>query len=459
MDAVCDHLQAVSLRQIANLLVEIPPGCSKSTLISVCWPAWHWTRWPADRFISASYALSLAIRDALRSRRLISSPWYQAAWGDGFQLAGDQNIKSRYENNRTGYRVSTSPTAGTTGERSTYTLVDDPHNVREAESLAVRQGVILWHDEAFFNRINDARLGGRVVLGQRVHSNDLIGHLKAQGGWEVLTIPEEFEKAHCCRTSLGWSDWRVEDGELMRPERFGPEQVAEAKKKLGNYAYAAQHQQRPVPREGALFKRHWWVRYQWMGDHYILAHTGAQIFPHRCRRIAIMDPAGGTSDGADRTAIAVWDVLPDRRAVLRHASAQRIDVESIPKALKDVCDVFHPLYVIVEGAFLQSQIVRACRRIQGMPAIKSVTPEGKDKFARAIPAIVKAEAGELIIPADNQPGFAWLPDWLAEHEQFTGNDDLHDDMVDTTSYLALEMQSGTIGGSGAMPMALGEKGQ
>ena len=337
-----------------------------------------------------------------------------------------------------------------------HNCIDDPHNVMEAESLVQRQATIRWHDEAFFNRLNNAKMGRRVVVGQRVHSDDLIGHLVKQGGWEELRIPEEFEAAHVSQTKL-WRDWRRQEGELMRPERFGAEQVIEAKKKLGSYAYAAQHQQRPVPREGALFKRHWWVRYHWMHDHYVVAKTGAQIFPQRCKRIVVMDPAGGTSEGADCTAIAVWDITADRKAVLRHAFKERIAVEHIPRKLKEICDVFKPLYGLVEGAFLQSSIVRACRQLPGMSAIKSVDPGGKNKFLRAVPAIVKAEAGELLIPADHQPGFDWLPDWLTEHEQFTGNDDLHDDQVDCTAYMALDMQTGI--GAGVMPIGLGEKYQ
>ena len=457
IEAVCTHLEAVSEGLIRNLLIEIPPRSSKSTIISVLWPAWEWIRNPSRRFLTGSYAMNLAIRDALRTRRVITSPWYTQRWGQRFKLTGDQNVKSRYENNATGYRIALSVSAGTTGEGGDITLIDDPHNVMEAESLVQRQNTVRWHDEAFYNRLNNAKTGSRVVVGQRVHSDDLIGHLKKQGGWDVLTVPEEFEAAHRCTTSIGWTDPRQADGELMRPERFGPEQVVEAKKKLGSYAYAAQHQQRPVPREGALFKRQWWIRYHWMTDHYVVSGTGAQVFPHRCKRLAVMDPAGGTSEGADNTAIAIWDITSDRKALLRHAFKDRIPVELIPRKLKELCDTFRPLYALVEGAFLQSHIVKECRKLPGMPAIRSVDPGGKNKFLRAVPAIVKAEAGELFIPADNQPGFDWLADWLAEHEQFTGNDDLHDDQVDCTAYMALDMQS--VMQAGAVPIAVGEKYQ
>jgi hypothetical protein len=185
------------------------------------------------------------------------SPWFQARWGNRFRLTGDQNVKSRYENDKTGYRVSLSVDSGTTGEGGSVLLIDDPHNVVEAESEAVRLATIRWYDEAFYNRVNDARSDGRVIVGQRVHTQDLIGHVLAQGGYEELRIPEEFEPEHRCITCLGWQDPRTEPGELLREERFPREEVEETKKRLGSVAYNSQYQQRPTPREGALFKKPW----------------------------------------------------------------------------------------------------------------------------------------------------------------------------------------------------------
>jgi hypothetical protein len=263
IEAVCEHLEAVSARQLRGLVVTIPPRSSKSTVVSVLWPAWEWASRPHTRFLTASYALNLAIRDALRSRRVLDSPWYKARWGDRFRLSGDQNVKSRYENDKTGYRIALSVDSGTTGEGGDVTVIDDPHNVAEAESEAVRLATLRWHDEAFYNRLNDAKTGARVVIGQRVHVDDLIGHVLRQGGFEELRIPEEFEADRRSTTPVGpkgWADPRTADGELMRPERFGPAEVDATKVRLGSYGFAAQHQQRPVPRSGGMFRREWFAR-------------------------------------------------------------------------------------------------------------------------------------------------------------------------------------------------------
>jgi hypothetical protein len=92
--------------------------------------------------------LNLAIRDSLKCRRLIESEWYQSLWADTFRIASDQNVKSRYENDKTGARVVTSTDAGTTGEKGDVLAIDDPHNVSEVESDTMRGSVIRWFDEA-----------------------------------------------------------------------------------------------------------------------------------------------------------------------------------------------------------------------------------------------------------------------------------------------------------------------
>src|SRR5437763_599645 len=98
IDAIAEHLQAISRGQIRNLLMNVPPRHMKSLLVSVFWPCWEWLRWPERRWLFSSYAATLTIRDSVKCRRLIESPYYQHNWGDRFALTGDQNSKVRFEN-------------------------------------------------------------------------------------------------------------------------------------------------------------------------------------------------------------------------------------------------------------------------------------------------------------------------------------------------------------------------
>lgn len=257
LDAICDHLEAVSAGQIRNLLINMPPRHMKSLAVSVFWPVWEWLRDPSRRWLFSSYALSLSIRDSLKCRRLIESPWFQDRWGSLFYLTSDQNQKMRFENNLTGYRIATSVGGVGTGEGGDFVVVDDPHSVQEKESDAIRESTLVWWDETMSTRLNDPRTGAKVIVMQRVHEKDLSGHVLEQGGYVHLCLPAEFEPDKRCVTEIGWSDPRKDEGELLWGERIGQDEIAELKRRLGPTGYAGQFQQRPVPAGGSLFRGEW----------------------------------------------------------------------------------------------------------------------------------------------------------------------------------------------------------
>jgi predicted phage terminase large subunit-like protein len=118
VEAIIDHLIALVYGDIKKLVINVPPGSMKSLLTCVMLPAWIWGEVnPGFRMIFSSYANSLAVRDSTKCRRLIKSPWYQRRYGHVFQILKDEDTKSKYENNRTGFRQCTSPKALGTGIR------------------------------------------------------------------------------------------------------------------------------------------------------------------------------------------------------------------------------------------------------------------------------------------------------------------------------------------------------
>lgn len=267
IDCLCDHLQAVSDGKLKHLIINVPPGSSKSLVTSVMWPAYHWTRFPADRFLTASYTDVLSIRDALKSRRLIQSTWYQEIWGELFRMTGDQNAKSRYENDKTGYRIATH-VGGATGERAKIRILDDPHNIEEAESDTIRESTINWVRTTWAEREADTKTGGDVVVMQRLNERDVSGFLLNEvGGYTHVMIPMRFEAQRRFVTNL-WEDPRTTEGQLLCPARWDDEDVALKEKRLGSYATAGQLQQRPAPELGGILKRHWFRYWQHPGDTY-----------------------------------------------------------------------------------------------------------------------------------------------------------------------------------------------
>jgi hypothetical protein len=236
----------------------------KSLLVSVFWPAWEWISWAERRWLYSSYGAQLSIRDSVKCRRLIESPWYQRLWSDRFALTSDQNTKGRFDNDRSGYRLSTSVGGAATGEGGDRIVCDDPHNVQEAESDSVRKATVDWWDVVMSTRVNDPKTTAMVVVMQRCHQQDLSGHLIEQGGWEHLVLPAEYE-GPTRTTSIGFADPRQEHCELLWPERFGAAEMESLKRSLGSYAAAGQLQQRPSPAGGGLLKRHWFRFWQPQG--------------------------------------------------------------------------------------------------------------------------------------------------------------------------------------------------
>jgi predicted phage terminase large subunit-like protein len=253
IDAIAAHLEAVTSGEINRLLINVPPGTMKSLAVGVLWPAWEWgpRGRPELRYVGAAHAQDLAVRDNVRMRRLVKSDWYQRLWPLG--LAADQDAKLKFENAATGFRAAVAATA-MTGHRGDRVLFDDPHSVEGALSDVQRGTVLRVFSETVTTRTNDPERSAIVVIMQRLHENDVSGHILSQDlGYEHLCLPMRFEPERRCMTSIGFVDPRTGEGELLFPERF-PEHVVERDEKaLGSLAAAGQLQQRPTPRGGDMF--------------------------------------------------------------------------------------------------------------------------------------------------------------------------------------------------------------
>jgi predicted phage terminase large subunit-like protein len=252
LDAICEHLEAITAGDIKRLLMNVPPGSMKSLLTGVIWPAWEWgpKGLAHHRFLATAHKQDLAVRDNLKCRRLIRSPWFQRLWP--VVLTSDQDAKTKFENEKTGFREAMAFTS-MTGSRGDRVILDDPHSVDDANSPIKLAGDVTTFREALPSRVNNDD-SAIVIVMQRLHEQD-VSAVAASLGYEHLMIPMRFESDRRCSTSIGWVDPRTHDGELMFPERFPERQVLELETVLGSYATAGQLQQRPAPRSGGMFQR------------------------------------------------------------------------------------------------------------------------------------------------------------------------------------------------------------
>jgi predicted phage terminase large subunit-like protein len=257
LQAMADHLEAVSYGRITRLLINVPPGSMKSLLVNVFWPAWEWAVInPGLRYISFSYSSLLTERDNQRFTDLLESKEYKALYGHRFNIRGKGVTKA--SNDRHGWKFASSVRGTGTGERGDRVMLDDPHNIKEGESQVIREETVRWFKEAMSNRLNHMTKSAIIVIMQRVHEDDVSGTIISDGlPYDHLMIPLFYEPGRVGPTSIGWVDPRTEDGEVYWPERVPPEAVDEILL-MGEFAVAAQYQQRPEPRGGGIFKRDWW---------------------------------------------------------------------------------------------------------------------------------------------------------------------------------------------------------
>ena len=439
IDAIIEHLEAVTRGQIRNLLINVPPRHMKSLLVSVFWPAWEWINSPERRWLFSSYGAQLSIRDSVKCRRLIESPWYQNRWGRIYALTSDQNTKGRFDNNRSGYRLSTSVGGAATGEGGDRIVCDDPNNVNEVESDAVRKATNDWFDIVMSTRTNDPKTAAKVVVMQRCHQQDLSGHLLEQGGWEHLCLPAEFEGTGCA-TSIGWRDPRTEHGELLWPDRFGSTEIESLKRSLGSYAAAGQLQQRPSPLEGGLLKRHWW-RY-WQPPNANLPPVMVTL-PDGTQRAVIADVVATVdeqiqswdctlkdTETSDFVVGQVWG-RKGRGFLLLDQVRGRMDFPSTLKAIREISRQ-RPGAVakLIEDKANGSAVIQMLSR--ELTGIIPVSPEG-GKVARAAGVSPLIESGCVFLP---HPLFMpWVNDFIEECANFPNA--AHDDQVDAMTQALL----------------------
>ena len=438
IDAIAEHLEAVYTGEITRLLINVPFRTSKSTVTSLAFPTWCWAKNPTLRFLTGSYAEKLATRDALRSRRVIQSKWYQDRWGDRFSLTGDQNEKKRYENDKTGNRIAFGMGAGVMGEGADHILLDDPHDRNSAHSDKERETELVNFDEAVSTRLNDPNKSSITVIMQRLHEKDLSGHVLESGDnrWVHLMLPMRYEKARHCVTVLGFQDPRKEEGELLWPERFSAEAVEGIEKTLGPYASAGQLQQSPSPKGGGLFRGESFRRFRHVKgeDRVTLYPTDAEPIQSRIvETFVTADTALSAKKSADFTVISTWAKLADGRglALLDLDRKQTEAPETEQRLIASSNSAWAPKYVGVEDAtagrafcdFLQRRGITVKR-------LKADT----DKVSRSTVAQVMVESGQVWLP-DAAP---WAAGFISECEVFPNG--RNDDQVDTLSYAAICVQ-------------------
>lgn len=421
IDAICDHLQAAYEREIPRLVITIQPGALKSTLVSVMAPAWRWAHHPQERIVSASHTEALAMRDTTKSRQLIQSAWYQARFGEEFTLSRDENLKGRYSNTLNGHRIATH-VGGGTGERGSCLILDDPHNAQEIQSPTMLKDAREWFGNTWASRLNvnvdDS--GVKIVIGQRIHEEDVIGFLLSgddDSRWTHLCLPARWEKSHpyiypekvklpSGRVLQG--DPRKKDGELLAPSYMDEDSLKEVTHEMTSRTVSAQYRQVPTPQEGTLLKRHDWRYYppelSFYAQRSPFTREAAQALGLEMV-VHSWDTSLKDRKTSDYVAGGVWGVKAADRYLLRlfHERAGfNATIEAMAAFYEWAADLWPqlPQYVLIEAsANGKDAIAEMKRKLNG---VVSITASGT-KGMRAEAASPALEGHNCFLPGYPNP--------------------------------------------------------
>ena len=474
LEGLCLHLEAVTHGRIRRLVVNFPPRCAKTTIVSIMWPVWCWlqhkrttTSGPTVGFLTASYNQDLSCKHASKMRQLIESRWFQRHWPGAIRMREDQNSKSDFANKEGGYRQSTSIRGQLIGMGGGINILDDPHNTESAESEADREKTLDGWKEFSTTRLNDPKRSAIVVVMQRLHEDDVTGSIlsgETSEDWVHYMVPMRYDPVRHCSTFLGtdaagepitWSDPRSIDGELMWPERFGERDIRHMEIVMGPYRAAGRLQQSPRPASGGIVPPSWWKVY----DEDSAPDFGMMIKPGDVLRYPAMyyvvisvDTAYKEGEENDWNACTAWGICYDRlerpRVIMTHAWRWRgpllgekvsgLETEferqkkwGLTERVLDTARKRHADMILIEDKTRGTDLAREIRRLikPGEMGCTLVNPAG-DKTSR-LNACVPMFADGLVFAPDKQ----WATDVITEVSQVPKGK--HDDMADTVTQAIL----------------------
>jgi predicted phage terminase large subunit-like protein len=501
IDAMCDHLECVTFGHIKRLLINVPPRCSKTSVVSIMYPAWVWARsdisfWsgPQVKFLCASYDHGLALESSNKSRRLMMSPWFQKHWPGKIELLTDQNLKTNFGNTAGGARVSTSVASQILGRGGDILIADDLNKVKndEVETADERNAVKDFWSEYSSTRLNDPKRSAIIGVQQRVHQSDMSGLiLDSDEDWVHICIPMRYEaNRHCVTVKLPqydppfvWEDPRGEiaeeqghDGQLMWPERFGEKEVRALESKLGPFQAAGRLQQMPTPKGGGIIKRDWWEYWCASEAQKYGMEWSPEIreFPIFQLVVASLDTAYKEKEQNDFNALTIWGIWLDRnknrRAMLKYAWQKKLPLHGkvisempgeanvnfrqrqeaewgLVEWVASTCKHWKVTRLLIEDKSRGVDVANELNRLYSRESfgVELINPVG-DKESRAHSVVPLFTDGAIWAPAGPQSnGYytKWAEEVITQCALFPKGD--HDDLVDSvTQFLVWARENGIL---------------
>jgi predicted phage terminase large subunit-like protein len=403
LEAVAEKLSQVARGTIRRLIITLPPRNLKSLYASVCLPAWYLGHYPWERVVVVSYSDPLTRAHANDFRLLVKHPLYQATFP---AMRLDRDTDREITTTQRGKRIATSIDGTLTGLGGNLIVIDDPLKATDALSEAVRSRVNEWYRSTLLSRGDDKTAMRIVVVMQRVHQEDLVGHLLEQGGFDHLNLPAIAQRTETFDLGAGRSYTR-QKGELLHPDREPERELRDLKRNMGPIAFSAQYQQSPVPPGGTIIKRKWLTTYD---D--IQSQSGDRI-------IISWDIALSETETGHYSAGVV---LLQRGEVfyILEVVRGRFPFDTLKQKVMEVKRRYHSPTLLIEDSPISRGLIQSLRE---KSINVTVYKPDTDKRARVIAQSDLFEGGSVRFPRHA----AWLEELTAELLAFPGR---YDDQVD-----------------------------
>ena len=415
---LCGELSSIRSDQPRRLCIALPPRSLKSIIASVALPAWLLGHEPAIQIICASYGQDLADKFASDCRQILQSAWYRQLFPNTQLMPGRQAV-SHFETTKGGRRIATSVGGVLTGLGADIIVIDDPMKPDEAYSEIERAKANSWARHSLFTRLNDKRKGTILVLMQRLHEDDLIGHIRSFSDFELLSFPAiaQEDEQHEIKTPFGTMLHHRSAGEALHPERE-PLEVLEVQRRLmGSDFFAAQYLQSPTPPGGGIVKLEWFRRYD------------PAAKPRFDYVMQSWDTASKASELSNYSVCTTWGVVghspSTRQLYLIDVLRDRLEYHDLKRLVVEHARNFNASQVLIEDAASSIQLCQQLR-FEGLHGLEVIKPRG-EKVMRMQAQTPMIEGGQVFLP-DHA---AWLTAYLHELEMFPNG--RYNDQVDSTS--------------------------
>jgi predicted phage terminase large subunit-like protein len=412
IELIASKLEACLRGETHRLIITLPPRNLKSICASVAFPAFILGKKPSAEIMCVSYGQELANKHALDTRRVMMSTTYRSLF-PGTRLASDRMAVDDFSTTERGFRMATSVGGVLTGRGADFIIIDDPIKPEEAISDSVREQVNSWYHRTLQSRLNQKGSGCILLIMQRLHEDDLAGHLEATGNWKVLSLPAiaEVEEHHTIHRLGQTTNHTRHPGEALHPERESLQVLAEYRAGMGEYDWSAQYQQAPRPYGGGMVKDAWWGTYT----------NPPQKFE---QVVQSWDTANKASELSDYSVCTTWGRL-NKKFYLLHVFRERLDFPDLKRAVWQMYGQFHPTQVLIEDQASGTALIQELRR-EGMYHLVGIKPAG-DKEMRMHARTAMIENGFVLLPEEAP----WRANYLSELGAFPKG--RFDDQVDSTS--------------------------